>query len=330
MLELRNIRKTFASTCAVDDVSLTVGAGEMFSLLGGSGCGKSTLLRLIAGLEPPDSGHILIDGEDVTDVPPYQRPVNLMFQSYALFPHMNVRRNIEFGLRREGLTNGEIAHRLDEALALVKLEGFADRKPHEMSGGQQQRVALARCLAKRPRLLLLDEPLSALDRKLREHTQLELRRIQKAVGITFVIVTHDQEEALSLSSRLAVMHEGRIAQLGTPEEIYNRPACRYVADFIGQTNFMHGSGGAFSVRPELIQLLPHAASRPDLPGASGKIAEIVYQGATSLILVETAEGTIVKVQRLMTSGWQPSIGEEVFACWSGEALVLVDREVAYV
>jgi putrescine transport system ATP-binding protein len=323
MLEIRDLVKIFGSTRAVDGVSLSVDTGEMFSLLGGSGCGKSTLLRMIAGLEQPTSGQILVDGIDVTHTAPYARPVNLMFQSYALFPHMTVRQNVAFGLRREGLKGGEVDRRVEEALSLVKLEALATRKPHQMSGGQQQRVALARCLAKRPRLLLLDEPLSALDRQLREHMQLELCRIQKAVGITFIIVTHDQEEALALSSRLVVMEGGRIAQVGTPREVYSRPASRYVADFVGRTNLLEQDGHCLSIRPELIELHPTSATLSQPPTFAGRVAEVVFHGATMLLIVESKCGRSLKVHRMMTDGWQPTVGEAVQGYWRAEAAVNV-------
>ena len=240
LVSIQNVRKTFGDTVALDDVSLDVRKKEMFALLGASGSGKTTLLRLLAGFDRPDAGRILIDGKDMTAVPPYERPVNLMFQSYALFPHMTVGANVAFGLRQErgpGKPDAaEIERRTKETLELVRLDGFERRRPHQLSGGQQQRVALARALVKRPRLLLLDEPLAALDRKLREHTQNELVRIQDATGITFIIVTHDQEEAMSLSDRLAVLNRGRIAQLGPPRHIYEFPATAFVADFIGSVN----------------------------------------------------------------------------------------------
>src|SRR5437016_8992325 len=223
VLEIVGASKHFGATAAVDEVSLSVERGALFALLGPSGCGKTTLLRMIAGFESPEKGRIVIDGVDVTGLPPYARPVNMMFQSYALFPHMDVARNIAFGLRQEGMDRRRIAVRLREMLALVQMSGYARRRPHELSGGQRQRVALARALAKMPKLLLLDEPLAALDRKLRAETRLELTGIQERVGITFLVVTHDQEEALSVASRIAVMRAGRLVRTGTPAEIYERP-----------------------------------------------------------------------------------------------------------
>src|SRR6202048_2486316 len=227
LLEIAGVSKRFGATAAVDDVSLNVEKGELFALLGPSGCGKTTLLRMIAGLEIPDRGRVLIDGVDVTALPPYARPVNMMFQSYALFPHMDVAANIAFGLRQEGMDRQRIAARVGEMLALVQMSNYGGRRPHELSGGQRQRAALARALAKMPKLLLLDEPLAALDRKLREETRLELTGIQERVGTSFLVVTHDQEEALGLASRIAVMNRGQLVQIGTPTEIYERPTSRF-------------------------------------------------------------------------------------------------------
>jgi putrescine transport system ATP-binding protein len=224
----------------VNDVSLTVQRGEIFCLLGGSGSGKTTLLRMLAGFETPTSGRIFIDGQDMSEIAPYDRPVNMMFQSYALFPHMNVEKNVAFGLEQERLGRQEIKRRVGEILEIVKMSPFLARKPHQLSGGQRQRVALARALVKRPKLLLLDEPLAALDRKLREHTQFELINIQEQLGVTFVVVTHDQEEAMTLSSRMGVMNHGQIVQVGTPTDIYEFPATRFVADFIGSVNMFEG------------------------------------------------------------------------------------------
>ncbi len=235
-----NITKRFGDFTAVNNVSLKIYQGEIFCLLGGSGCGKSTLLRMLAGFETPTSGSILLDGQDMADIPPYQRPVNMMFQSYALFPHMTVEKNVAFGLEQERLPKGEIAARVEEILGIVKLGEFAKRKPHQLSGGQRQRVALARALVKRPKLLLLDEPLGALDKKLREHTQFELINIQEQLGVTFIVVTHDQEEAMTLASRIGVMNRGEIVQIGTPTEIYEFPSTRFVADFIGSVNMFEG------------------------------------------------------------------------------------------
>ena len=241
LLSLLGVSKSYGSVVAVDQVSLDVFKGEFFALLGPSGCGKTTLLRLLAGFEQPSAGRIELDGVDIAGVPPYRRPVNMMFQSYALFPHMTVEANIAFGLKQEKLGAREIKSRVAEALALVQLEGLGRRSPNQLSGGQRQRVALARSLVKRPKLLLLDEPLAALDRKLREETQFELMTIQEQVGVTFVIVTHDQDEAMTMASRIAVMDRGRIAQIATPTEIYEQPGSRYVADFIGNINLFEGN-----------------------------------------------------------------------------------------
>jgi len=239
-VEIERVTKSFGDFKAVDDVSLKIYKGEIFCLLGASGCGKTTLLRMLGGFEMPSSGRILIDGEDMTGVPPYERPVNMMFQSYALFPHMNVEQNVAFGLKQDGVSKSEISERAATMLELVKLGGFAKRKPHQLSGGQKQRVALARSLVKRPKLLLLDEPLGALDKKLREHTQFELIGLQDKLGVTFLVVTHDQEEAMTLASRIGVMDHGEIVQAGTPSEIYEFPSSKFVADFVGSVNIFEG------------------------------------------------------------------------------------------
>ncbi|HXS32090.1 MAG TPA: ABC transporter ATP-binding protein, partial [Steroidobacteraceae bacterium] len=239
-VRIEGVTKRFGDFTAVDNVSLSIFKGEIFCLLGGSGCGKSTLLRMLAGFEPLTSGSIFLDGQDMAGIPPYERPVNMMFQSYALFPHMTVQKNIAFGLEQERLPKAEIAARVEAILDIVKLGEFAHRKPHQLSGGQRQRVALARSLVKRPKLLLLDEPLGALDKKLREHTQFELINIQEQLGVTFIVVTHDQEEAMTLASRIAVMNRGQIVQTGTPTEIYEFPSSKFVADFIGSVNMFEG------------------------------------------------------------------------------------------
>src|SRR3954452_7617936 len=240
LLRFETISKSFGGVTAVDQLSLDIYQGEFFALLGPSGCGKSTLLRLLAGFETPEEGCVLLDGVDVTGVPPHRRPVNMMFQSYALFPHLTVEGNVAFGLKQDGLPKAEIASRVTAMLALVKLEGFGARKPDQLSGGQRQRVALARALAKRPRVLLLDEPLAALDKKLREDTRFELMELQHKLGLTFVIVTHDQEEAMTLADRIGVMNAGRLAQVATPSDIYEHPNSRWVADFIGDVNLIEG------------------------------------------------------------------------------------------
>ena len=240
-LTTERLFKRFGDTVAVNEVSLSIRKGEIFALLGSSGCGKSTLLRMLAGFEQPTSGSIRLNGLDLAGLPPYERPINMMFQSYALFPHLTVAENIAFGLKREGMPKDQIAQRVDEMLQLVRLRDYARRKPHQLSGGQQQRVALARSLAKRPQLLLLDEPLGALDKKLREQTQFELVNIIESVGVTVVMVTHDQEEAMTMASRVAVMSEGKVLQVGRPQEVYEYPNCRFVADFVGNINMFDGT-----------------------------------------------------------------------------------------
>ncbi len=326
-LRIRNITKTFGTTYAVDDVSADVYKGEFFSLLGGSGCGKSTLLRILAGLETPDKGQVLLGEQDITDLPPYERPVNMMFQSYALFPHLSVAQNVAFGLHQERMGRGEIADRVAAMLELVQLKDYGRRKPDQLSGGQRQRVALARALAKQPKLLLLDEPLGALDRKLREQTQFELVGIQERIGITFITVTHDQEEAMTMSSRVAVMDAGRIVQVATPAQLYEFPANRFVAGFIGAVNLFDGRvseqqgedlvfhcealGGEFlmyhgdplpigtpvtvAVRPEKISV--HDTRPSDRRNAvHGKVVEIAYLGDVSIYHVATDHGQVVRVQ----------------------------------
>lgn len=245
-ISFQNVTKRFGDFTAVDDLSLDIYEREFFALLGPSGCGKTTMMRMLAGFDAPTSGSVSLDGTDLTDTPPYRRPVNMMFQSYALFPHMNVEKNIAFGLKQERIPSSDVKARVEEMLSLVKLEAFAKRKPHQLSGGQRQRVALARSLAKRPKVLLLDEPMGALDKKLREETQFELMDLQERLGMTFMIVTHDQEEAMTVADRIAVMDKGRIIQIATPTEIYEEPSSRYVADFIGDINLIEGRLTGFS------------------------------------------------------------------------------------
>jgi len=250
-LSISGLTKRYGDFTAVDEVSLDIFRGELFCLLGGSGCGKSTLLRMLAGFEEPTAGQMVLDGRNMAGVPPHRRPTNMMFQSYALFPHMTVARNVGYGLQREGVARAEIQARVEEMLRLVKLERFATRKPDQLSGGQRQRVALARALIKRPKLLLLDEPLGALDKKLREETQFELVRIQESLGVTFIVVTHDQDEAMTIATRIGVMNEGGIVQVGEPREIYENPVNRFVADFIGTVNLIEGrvdAAGADAMR----------------------------------------------------------------------------------
>ncbi len=325
-IRIEKVTKKFGDFAAVNDVSLSVYRGEIFCLLGGSGSGKTTLLRMLAGFEQPTAGRIFIDGADMAGVPPYERPVNMMFQSYALFPHMTVQENVSFGLKQEGAPRDEIATRVAEMLSLVKLDGFEKRKPHQLSGGQRQRVALARSLIKRPKLLLLDEPLGALDKKLREHTQFELVNIQERLGVTFVVVTHDQEEAMTLASRIGVMNHGRIVQVGTPHEIYEFPGSRFVAEFIGNVNMFEGQivedepdhvviqsqelgcpiyvGHGVSappdavvwtaVRPEKMQLTREEPKEP-YNRARGVIKEIAYMGDMSIYLVQLESGKTVRI-----------------------------------
>jgi len=325
-IRIEKVSKKFGDFVAVNDVSLSIYRGEIFCLLGGSGCGKTTLLRMLAGFEQPSSGRIFIDGADMDGVPPYERPVNMMFQSYALFPHMTVQDNVAFGLKQEGVKKAEVASRVAEMLSLVKLGGFEHRKPHQLSGGQRQRVALARSLVKRPKLLLLDEPLGALDKKLREHTQFELVNIQERLGVTFVVVTHDQEEAMTLASRIGVMNQGRIVQVGTPHEIYEFPASRFVSEFIGNVNMFEGRiiadepdhvmiesqelgcpiyiGHGVSappdamvwtaVRPEKM-IITRAAPPEQHNRAQGTIKEIAYMGDMSIYLVQLDSGKTVRI-----------------------------------
>ena len=266
LIKIENVSKKFGDFTAVDGVNLDIYKWELFSLLGGSGCGKTTLLRMLAGFEVPTSGNIWIDGGDMSTVPPYERPTNMMFQSYALFPHMSVEKNIAFGLQQDNKPKSEIADRVHEVLKLVELQDYKKRKPQQLSGGQRQRVALARALVKEPKLLLLDEPLAALDKRLRKQTQFELANIQEQVGITFIVVTHDQEEAMTLSSRIAVMDAGKFVQIGTPTEIYEFPETRFVADFIGSANILDGrvieeSADHVLVQTELGEVFPPSSKQ---------------------------------------------------------------------
>ncbi|MEQ8484935.1 MAG: ABC transporter ATP-binding protein [Pseudomonadales bacterium] len=355
-LRIEQVSKRFGDFVAVDDVSLDIYEREFFSLLGGSGCGKTTLLRMLAGLEVPSAGRIFIDGQDMTRTPPYERPVNMMFQSYALFPHLNVWSNIAFGLRQDRVPKAEIRDRVAEALELVELTPFAKRKPDQLSGGQRQRVALARALIKRPKLLLLDEPLAALDKKLRERTQLELSKIQEQVGITFVLVTHDQEEAMNLSTRIAVMREGTFEQVGTPREIYETPANKFVAEFIGSVNLLEcrrtadprrldaatvgatlelaepvpdaaGDTVWVAIRPEKLQLSREAPGNgKPVNAAPGRIEEITYLGAHSTYHVRTGGGTRLEATLAMrtrapenTFTWE----DDVWVTWSPDCAVVL-------
>ncbi|MEM7045250.1 MAG: ABC transporter ATP-binding protein [Pseudomonadota bacterium] len=343
MVTIKQVTKKFGEVIAVDDVSIDIRPNEFFALLGPSGCGKTTLLRMIAGFEPPSGGRLTIDGEDMTTVPPNRRPVNMVFQSYAVFPHMSVADNVAYGLVVSGVPKAEIGPRVEEALQMVRLEGYGARMPNQLSGGQRQRVALARALIKRPKVLLLDEPLSALDRKLREEMQLELVRLQHEVGITFVIVTHDQEEALSMADRIAVMDQGQLLQVAPPAELYDRPNCRMVADFIGKTNFFAGLAGdvtdgrllvtaddlgelhlvddgrgtgavEISVRPEKIELLH---DRPD--GArialSGIVDQHAFFGEASHIYVRLPSDRRIVCHRPHGRGDGEAVFEAGDPCW---------------
>ncbi|EJK80158.1 MULTISPECIES: ABC transporter ATP-binding protein [Rhizobium] len=328
-ISFKNVTKKFGDFVAVDNLSLDIYNREFFALLGASGCGKSTLLRMLAGFEEPTTGEIILDGQSLAGTPPYRRPVNMMFQSYALFPHMSVEKNIAFGLRQDGMPKAEIAERVAQMLKLVKLEQFAKRKPHQLSGGQRQRVALARSLAKRPKVLLLDEPLGALDKKLREETQFELMDLQQSLGLTFVVVTHDQEEAMTMADRIAVMSHGKVAQIATPAEIYEAPNSRFVADFIGDVNILEGnvtsvrsgiieisidpaimlriassdtpvegSRASLAIRPEKLRITPRPPANASVNAAEGEIWDIAYLGDMTVFHVKLKNGQVVKASSL--------------------------------
>ena len=353
-LKIDAVTKSFGDVVAVDHIDLDIQKGEIFALLGSSGCGKSTLLRMLAGFETPTSGRVHLAGQDITDLPPYERPINMMFQSYALFPHLTVFDNIAFGLRRDKMDKAAVTQRVEEMLELVQLKPYAKRKPHQLSGGQQQRVALARSLAKRPNLLLLDEPLAALDKKLRERTQLELVSILRKVGVTCVMVTHDQEEAMTMADRIAVMREGRFLQLGTPSEIYEHPQTRFVADFIGNVNLFegrlvtdepdhcevqtdealfhigHGIAGALgmeinvALRPEKIALEP--GSQPQANNAmQGVISGRSYMGSYTVyeLLLPTQRRMRVTVSNADRHADPFEVGATVTASWADTSPVVI-------
>jgi len=359
-IEFRSVTKRFGSFTAIDDLSLAIYEREFFALLGPSGCGKTTLMRMVAGFEEPTLGEVLLEGRSLAGVPPYRRPVNMMFQSYALFPHMNVADNVGFGLRQERMPKPEIADRVKEMLTLVKLERFADRKPDQLSGGQRQRVALARSLAKKPKVLLLDEPLGALDKKLREETQFELTDLQQDLGLTFIIVTHDQEEAMTVSDRIAVMNQGIVEQVATPAEIYEQPNSRYVADFIGTINILAcrvasrsdaatrldcvGTSGTivvdqpvataeggevwFAIRPEKIRLDLEPPTDAAENCVAGEVWDIGYIGDVSIYHVrlangETVKATVANTTRLVERpiGWD----DKVWLSWGADAGVVLTQ-----
>lgn len=326
LLRISDVSKSFGDVSAVDNVSIDIAENEFFSLLGPSGCGKTTLLRIIAGLENPDSGTVTLAGEDLVAMPAHRRPVNLMFQSYALFPHLNVARNVSYGLERDKRPRAEIDRRVGEALEIVGLDGLGKRRVHELSGGQRQRVALARAMVKRPRILLLDEPLGALDKQIRTQMQQELKRLQHEVGITFVVVTHDQEEAMSMADRIAVLKDGQVEQLASPEQLFDHPASRFVAEFIGSTN-LFGSGPVRAVRPERMRL---AGLDEVVTGRSltGRIRDVQFYGGVSHCIVDVLSGPNdappqVTVALIGSSPGRP--GDEVCVVWSLEHEVELNR-----
>jgi putrescine transport system ATP-binding protein len=359
LVRVDGVSKRFSGVAAVERLSLDVYEGEFFALLGPSGCGKTTLLRLLAGFETPDEGRLLLGGADIAGVPPYRRPVNMMFQNYALFPHMTVARNVAFGLKQDRLPRAEIEARVAKMLALVKLEALAARKPHQLSGGQRQRVALARALAKHPQVLLLDEPLAALDRRLREQTQSELIDLQARIGTTFVIVTHDQEEAMTMAHRIAVMDHGRVVQVATPAELYERPNSRWAAEFIGDVNLIEAvavGGGAqetvietaagqkfrapacgeakpggrvwLAVRPEKLRLGVEPPSDASANRLTGRVQDVGYLGDKSVYKVRLDDGAVMRVSSVNAGrAGEPRIGwdERVWLSWPADVGVVLTR-----
>ncbi|CAN7362437.1 MULTISPECIES: ABC transporter ATP-binding protein [Rhizobium/Agrobacterium group] len=362
-IRFENVTKRFGDFVAVNNLTLDIYEREFFSLLGPSGCGKTTLMRMLAGFEEPTDGRILLQGKDISGVPPYKRPTNMMFQSYALFPHMSVEKNIAFGLEQDGLPKAEIAARVEEMLRLVKLTEFAKRKPSQLSGGQRQRVALARSLAKRPKVLLLDEPLGALDKKLREETQFELMDIQTNLGLTFLIVTHDQEEAMTVSDRIAVMDKGNVVQVATPAEIYEAPNSRYVADFIGDINIFDanvvanasdigkpglvtldcdglkvaveqecaaatGSQVAYAIRPEKVRISLDQPADSSVNSAYGEVWDIGYLGDFSVFIVKLADGRVLRAAQANVSRLvdRPiTFGDMVWLNWKPDSGLVLTR-----
>ncbi|RJF70733.1 ABC transporter ATP-binding protein [Rhodopseudomonas palustris] len=363
LLRIEAVKKRFGGFVAVDGLSLDIKAGEFFALLGPSGCGKTTLLRMLAGFETPDSGRILLGGEDIAPVLPHQRPVNMMFQNYALFPHLSVANNIAFGLKRAGLPRREVAQRVAEMVALAKLEGMEKRRPNQLSGGQQQRVALARALARRPKLLLLDEPMAALDKKLRESTQLELIALQKRLGTTFVIVTHDQDEAMTVADRIGVMRAGKLEQVAAPRRLYETPTSRWVAEFVGDVNILDGNvtsrehgrltiatdagavvaaapsqpveatSVALAIRPEKIKLSRRGpAADPGHADAmnrlDGEIVEVGYVGGLTTYKVRLDAGTMLQARMANTTRLDSDVyqtGQHVVAWFAPDDCVVLDR-----
>ena len=359
-IQIKNLSKNFDGTPAVANIDLNIYQGELFTILGGSGCGKSTLLRMLAGFETPSEGQIIIDGKDMSGIPAYDRPVNMMFQSYAVFPHMTVAQNISYGLKKDGIEKSQIKHQVNEMLELVQLSALGKRKPHQLSGGQRQRVALARALIKKPKVLLLDEPLAALDKKLREQTQFELMNLQYELGITFVVVTHDQEEAMTLSSRVAVMNEGRFIQIGTPSQVYESPINKFVADFFGTINFFNatvqnanqdskvlcatlektgtkldakfdgnihaGAQITIAVRPEKISITKNNPEGENLTITKGVVEDLAYYGNRSIYRIRSQSGRIIQVSaQNFTRSEQLTLewDDEVYLSWNSSCNVVL-------